>query len=212
MPIAITDRDHELLMTLTLRVRVITLRQATRVWWSDSRLGQKTARDRLLKLEQAGLVCRRRVVVHPLLKLTEPAIAWRPGMASPDFGRTAYHLRNRWRAPPTATTVFFASSLAANRFGGFGGRLKHRTQVTHDVHLSEVYFLLLREDDSVATKWRGEEILETEAGEKLPDAALCDPEGNAIQYVEFGGCYAQERVAAFHQFCAKKTGGGYQLW
>ena len=147
-----------------------------------------------------------------MLTLEKPVAVWRPGNEEPKFGPVAYRLQKRWTKPLKLTTVLLASRKAANRFGGFGGKFKHRTQLTHDVHLAEIYLGYLKADGSIAERWLGEEIAEkAKPADKLPDATLVNGDGTANLIVEFGGSYDRRRVEKFHRFCERKS-LPYELW
>jgi len=50
-----------------------------------------------------------------------------------------------------------------------------------------------------------------EAGESVPDAVLVDQHEQPAVLIEFGGDYAADRVAAFHDDAAGR-GLPYQIW
>ena len=210
--IVLTNRDKELIEALTLRVHLMTLDQAVENWWPPTSRAKTTAQSRFRKLESAGWLTRKRVNIHPMLPLKKPVVVWSPGDAEEDFGPVAYRLQKRWTQSLKLTTVLLASRKAANHFGGFGGKFKHRTQLTHDVHLAEVYLRYLRADGSIAKRWQGEEIAEKDdPADKLPDATIVDVDGVANLIVEFGGSYDRRRVEKFHRFCERKS-LPYELW
>ena len=71
MMLTLTERDLDLLDALTLRVRLLTLRQVTELWWPTGE-NQRCARRRLECLEVAQLIEIHRVNAHPLLPVTSP--------------------------------------------------------------------------------------------------------------------------------------------
>lgn len=205
----LTHRDDEILDALTLRVRCLTLSQLAETWWRGS---EPNARRRLRRLEADGLLERMRVNVHPLIAFSEPECAWHPRTPGPDFGAIAYRLQSRWRDAPTPTTIYIATKRAANQFGGFGGRLRHRTQVTHDLHLAGVFLHHRERAPDVVPRWLGEETYrEDREGEKLPDAMIVDANGEPELVIEFGGSYDAARVQDFHEDCETR-GLPYELW
>ena len=78
MTLTLTDRDLELLDVLTLRVRLLTLRQVTELWWPNGE-NQRCARRRLECLEAAKLIEIHRVNAHPLLPVTESVVRMAAG-------------------------------------------------------------------------------------------------------------------------------------
>ncbi|MBC8356866.1 MAG: hypothetical protein H8E66_33255 [Planctomycetes bacterium] len=146
MPVVMTKRDEELLETLTLKVHLFTLLQAATAWWGTGPQAIRNARERLGKLSTAGLVERSQVNLFPMLSLNTPEVSWTPGGSMPQFGPIAYRFQKRWDAAMRLETVYIATRKAANQFGGFGGKFKHRTQLTHDVHVTEIYLRLNERD------------------------------------------------------------------
>lgn len=210
MILSLTKRDEAVLSTLSLKVHLASLSQIAAEWWGESSAPERAARARLRQLENAGWLLRKRVNIHPLLSLEEPILVWSPSKAEPNFGAVSYQLRKRWTMPLQLTTAFIASRKTANQYGGFGGKFKHRTQLTHDLHLAELYFAMIAEDAGVSKRWSGEEERASD-GEKLPDAVLLNESGEVDEVIEFGGQYDRRRVEEFHRYC-KVKGFRYQLW
>jgi len=206
----ITSRDEEVLVTLSLKVHLASLGQLAAAWWPNTSDPEKAARERLRKLERDGWLHRKRVNIHPLLSLERPVSFWKCGDSAPNFGSLAYQLQKRWKDSLELETVYIASRKTANHFGGFGGKFKHRTQLTHDIHLASIYFSMLQEDKELAKRWSGEEERSSN-GEKLPDAVLLNNSGIVEEVIEFGGEYDRRRVEAFHRYCEERK-YGYQLW
>lgn len=212
MAIARTNRDEEIIETLTLRVHLASLEQIQRTWWGQSERSKKTARERLRSLERDGMIERRRVTIHPMLAMEKPEMVWTPGEAMPRLGPVAYRLQKRWTEPMKLSTVFIASRKAANEFGGFGGKFKHRTQLTHDIHVAELYLRLLEKDQSTRERWIGEEVLGRDLkGETVPDAILKNSDGLPELIIDFGGRYDTRRLRHFHEHCQKRE-LAYELW
>ena len=202
-----TSRDETILEALTLKVRIVTLSQVAETWWGGA---TALARRRLGYLESLGLVARHRVNLHPMLQLSGPVCVWEQREQKPDAGAVAYRLQSRWAKPLILSTVYVATQKAGDQFGGFGGGFKHRTQLTHDVHLSELYLKRVRTGQ--ADDWVGEEVFAAEReGEKLPDAILRDGSGQIYRVIEFGGRYDSRRVSDFHDDCAGR-GLPYEIW
>ena len=65
-------RDREILQALALKVRLFSLAQIAATWWKPTDTGRALARRRLMKLSQAGMLKRLRVLARPLPELTGP--------------------------------------------------------------------------------------------------------------------------------------------
>jgi len=224
----LTDRDGEILEALTHKVRLLEISQISNAWFrqaggSRSDIASPAATRRLTRLVDAGLLRREKVNAHRLLKLEGPVLTWQAEQPRPsDFGAVSYQLKNRWSNAVRETCVFVATRRAANLFGGYGGRIKYITQVTHDIHLAEVYLHLRRTAPATASTWIGEEILNKHQSEyfgvsnhvgarKAPDAALILNGEKAAHVIEFGGAYSKARVKSFDTFCFENN-LSYELW
>src|SRR5262249_41145157 len=120
--VILTKRDLEILEALTKRVRVFSLQQIARTWWSGSANSGRVAENRLRILAAEDLLQIERAPAHPELEFEEPAASWCPGEPPPNFDSLSYHLQTRWRSHPARTPCISASKTAANRLGGYGGR------------------------------------------------------------------------------------------
>jgi hypothetical protein len=208
---SLTERDREILETLTLKIRFLSVSQVARTWWADSANSVANARARLKALEQAGLIVRFTTIAHPEIELASPIAVWEPGDRAPDFGSASWRLKSRWTKPPAATPSVIATKGAGHQFAGFGGRYPRPTEQTHDLHVAALYlgFRLLRPDEARA--WVSEEILRADlrGADKLPDAMI--RAGDSKRVIEFGGAYGKPKLASFHRFCAELE-LPYELW
>ena len=213
---ALSSRDDELLDTLTLRVRMLTLEQAARTWWPSSAHARRAARRRLRELEAAGLVRLFELAAHPELPLLAPVFQWRPREPRPDLHKMAYALAVRWtQAPPVRHTAVIATRDAGRHYGGWGGRFPRPTERTHDLHMAAVYLLKRAANPAAAAHWCSEEKLRETRGGKpdgerrhLPDAVVTRPKRTAI---EFGGAYRVDKLQSFHDYC-EGVGLPYEMW
>ena len=202
-----------MLEALAFKVRMLSLDQVARTWWGQATDAPRLARRRLSRLEDVGLLERREVRSRPLLELVEPVSSWQPGAPKPDLGAASWKLRTRWTEAPRATPVYVATRRALNELGGRGGRLPTLGQETHDLHTSELYLRLLREQPERAARWVGEERLKAQRGrgEKVPDGLILDELGEPELAVEFAGAYPKRRLEDFHRD-AEERGLAYELW
>ena len=210
----LTARDLEIVRTLSLKVRIFSLRQLASSWWKPTKVGQDNARRRLLAVCDAGLLECTEVMARPLPAIEAPVVTWRPGEPEPDLGSASWLLQSRWTEPPRQTTVYLATKKGANRYGApRRGELKHSLQATHDLGVSEVYLQLLRADPDAASEWVGEDTFASRRrGQKLPDAMLVPASGEEPRMViEFGGAYARHRLESLHRDCQARD-LPYQVW
>ncbi len=207
----LTERDMDLLTTLTLRVRIMTPRQIASVWWPDGRSLCQTVR-RLQKFQHAGLVEQHIVNAHPLLPATRPLFAWRPGTPEPDCERVAERCRVRWNRPRRPLAVCVASRKAAGMFGSSGRGLPPNEHRDHDLRLASVYVSYRQHRRQLARLWVGEHGL-PKAGYRIkdPDAFLVESDGTVRRVIESAGRYSARQVESFHEHCVEHE-LPYVLW
>ena len=208
----VTDRDLMVLQTLGNPVRCMVHPQIAAAWWPPTLAGYKNAAKRLFHLVRADLLRMQQVLAHPLLPLECPAVTWRPGEPAPAFPALAWRLQNRWTAHPLRRRVYFCAPRAIALLGSRApGKLKNLCQLTHDLHVAQVYLAYRRWWPELATHWVGEDAYTANPyGEKIPDALLIK---NGIPYraVEFGGRYPASRLIAFHNDCVCLS-LPYEIW
>lgn len=213
-PIALTQRDTEILGMLSLRVRLASVTQISRTWWGRGTDSAQTCCRRLRRLEKAGLLTRRHATVLAMPELEAPLACWRPGSPLPDLGAIAWSLRRRWRGEPVATTIFLVTQSCANYFGGRRrGRISRAFQVAHDLGVAEMFMAIRRSDAEAAALWIDEDRLApARRRQKLPDAVISHALDSLPELVlEFGGNYSKSRLQAFHDD-SESRGLPYQIW
>ena len=210
----LTDRDKLILEALCQKIRIATLDQFAKTWWSECKESVSLARKRLSKLAECDFVGRERVIAAKLPVLNTAVAQWQPGEKRPDCGAIAWKLQSSWIHAPKATNVYFAGPAALQIFGGKRGKkLKATFQATHDLGVTQMYLHLVKTQPATSELWVGEDILAADRRkQKLPDAALVDPENTLIKTVlEFGGDYDKRRVIAFHNDCEQRK-LPYEIW
>jgi len=207
----LTNRDLEILTILTHKVRVLSIPQIARTWWSQAVSPIPSAQARLRVLESRGQIRCLSFPVHPEINLEKPLEVWRPGLSQPDFGTLSYRAHARWAHPPIFETLVYATKTAAAYFGGFGGSPPDANHATHDMHLAAVFLMKRLHEPESADSWQSEQTVHAARSgydDKLPDAIVNFPVAMAIEFV---GKYPKARLSAFHDYCAREK-MAYELW
>lgn len=210
--IRFTKRDRKLFDLLTRKLRVVEDEQIFFAFTKSPR-GSRLA-YRLRRWHDQGLIQRTQAVVR-MIAVVEPIATWQLGLPLPDFDAVSWRLQRRWQIVPRPVSVSWATSRAAELFGGVGGRLRQPLQLEHDLGTASVYFRRLQFAPDAADAWIGEDIYRREHRPprrfKVPDAVLLDGSGAVRLAVEFGGAYPAERVRSFHRFCVCQR-LPYEIW
>lgn len=210
--ISLTDRDHQVLEVLTKRVRTLSNEQVARIWWPQAEDSAASAHRSLRRLIAAGFLLSGRGMAHPLLPLTEPVATWKPGSPEPDADAIAYRLASRWTSPSRVVTWYSASRAAAGLTGGYGGRSSRTSELTHDIHLAEVFLHMANTRPAAAQTWVSEPSLFANGlgrYDRLPDAIAW--EHDRPRAIEFAGRYTASKLREFHDFCSCRD-LPYELW
>lgn len=206
-----TARDLDIVETLTRRVRLLSIDQIARIWWS--RAGSlRVIRRRLRRLAAAGLIHRTIANVHPPLDVSRPLAQWKPGVDEPDSRHVSLQAKNRWQSASTPHELFFATKLAANLYGSTAGALPELNHRDHDLLLGQVYAVYRTTRPEEAQWWVGHDTL-PKAGYRIknPDAFLVDSNGEATCIIESAGRCDSRQVESFHDHCVQ-CGLPYELW
>lgn len=211
MTLGWTDRDLDIVETLTRRVRLLTVEQVARIWWPSAR-HLRIVRRRLRRLTAGGLLHRTIVNVHPLLQLKRPLLSWHDNKAEPNFERASTQARTRWTQPANPAEVYSATPVAANLFGSTATQLPQLNHRDHDLLLGQIYVLYRTERPAEARMWIGEDALD-KAGYRIkdPDAFLIDDNGTKFSVIESAGRYGPKQIESFHHHCVENE-LPYELW
>jgi len=196
---------------LTKRVRILSDRQTAVEFFWDAANPIRVARTAIGRLERDGLVETHTVMTHPEVILKGPVLDWRKGDPLPNFGHVSRKLQSRWTEPPVRTKIVWATARAKRMYGALGNPRRPRAkEITHDIHVAQVFFHLLKREPELAEHWIGEDELRAQGREgDIPDAVIALPDGGQIT-VDFGGAYDARKVRAIHQSYAQY--GRYQIW
>jgi hypothetical protein len=208
-----TSWEKEMLAVLAKHVRMMSLWQAARTWWTANRRGLRRARESAQRLAERDWVKSRRVFSRPVSPLSEPLLVWSLNMPIPDFQQLSTRLHRRARASAAVTTVVTATGKTRNLFGAGGAPCRPKlTQVTHDLHVAEVFLAYRRMGFDVDRRWVGEDRLSDGWPIRVrPDALLLDEEGQFLRAVEYGGDYSIDRLVRLHNAMAR-IWLGYEIW
>ena len=201
----ITEWEFELLKTLGWKVRAITVRQLQEL------LGGNVAR-RVRALESKGLIESTYVSVGAYA-FKCPLVRWPSKTWRTDLSRAPHQLTKRWRSLSCRQEqVLWISQRGIELNGGFGGRLRQRLQLQHDLGTSHVF---LCQTKSAQSRWVGEDWLRNRHDfpslGKLPDAVLVDDRDRLSKVIEFGGQYTKADLRRLHETCSRLE-VPYELW
>lgn len=211
--IRLTARDREIVETLAVRARLLSVEQIARTWWGEPAAAHGAALERLRALAQGEVVELRRVMLRPELPLARPLAAWRPGQDPPDFARAAGRAQWRWSEPPRATPAVLLSVSTAKALTGQKPRRPRASEATHDLHVAAVYLWYRAHRPAEAATWAAEDARhtrKTRAGQVVPDAAVRE-RGGGMRLVDFAGEYRRDKLERFHAYCSARE-LPYELW
>ena len=206
-----TQRDYDILQSLAIRIRMLSVTQATQIWWPQ-RESLRDSRRCLRRLTAGGLVHRYVINAHPLLAVTAPLTSWKPGQLEPDCHELSLAARRRWNRPTIPLEVFTASKQTANLFGGVAYGLPRLEQRDHDLLLADAFVAYRCNRPSEAEHWVGEDFL-PKAGFRIkdPDAFLINDHGQMTHVIESAGRYTPKQINSFHEHCSALD-LPYELW
>jgi hypothetical protein len=190
----LAGRTGQVVKTLATKVRVMTLEQVAENWFSDLARPKNAAREGLHRAEKEGLLVTAWGMAHPTVPLPGPLYRYEANDRTPPplFGRLSWEARRRFRKAPVRTLYVTAAKLGKAAFGQSPGRRSGRTsELTHDIHVAEVYLRFLKLDSEREREWRGEDHLQ---GSVIrPDAVIGD---TAIDFI---GKYSASKIESLHR-------------
>jgi hypothetical protein len=207
----LTDRDLDLLETLTRRIPVAAEFQVVALWWPDVKV-RTTPRKRLKELAAAGWLGRYRINARPLPTMVAPLIAWQPGEDAPDAQQAAARIRERRHIAAEPVEVCVASAGAANLFGSSVHGLPGIERRDHDLRLATVYCHYRTTRPELARGWIGQHArLPDQELSRNPDAVLVDAHDRITRIIESAGKWNAGQIKTFHEFCFDND-LPYELW
>ena len=200
------DRVNEAMVhTLTHELRTATVQHLA----DGLELSAGAVSARVRRLRQNDQVHTASPILR-VLTVDRPLYASADGRL-PNFTRLAWQLRKRWdSATAVQTTIVWASSRAARRFGGHGGRLRQPQQLEHDLCVAAAWCHW--RNQGASGTWISEDVYRDthQRGahrRSVPDALVLDDQGNIVKYIEIGGRYSVKRLKKIH-----RTWTPYELW
>lgn len=202
---------QQILRALANDVRVLSLDQVARIWWSDSPWGRSRAKAAMTELDSSNWLQIHRALARPVEQLDRPLVTWGAGEESPDFGDLSRTLRRRAAQAASMTTFVFAAARTVALFSRGRAPSVKLTQMTHDLQVAEVY-LRYRLNGLPASHWVSEDRLPRDWPlRERPDATLTDQSGAIHRAVEYGGDYPPQRLASLHDgFASIEL--EYEIW
>lgn len=197
---------------LTWRVRV-----AADIQLAKLRRGSVNVQRELGKLRRQGLV---NSYSQPIviLNLYKPIFAWNPGYAEPKRPwQICWIAKKRIdKADSITRKIYYATSEAAEYYGGVGGDPRQPFQIQHDLGTTSTYLAYStprRRNDKAL--WVGEDVLRrfyrSLRIKKIPDAAII-ADGEIKKVIDFvGRDYSAKHILRFHDYWSRKR-ITYELW
>ena len=204
-------REEQILRALANDVRVFSLTQVARVWWSSTRWGRSRAKAAMIELDSSGWLQVHRSLARPVYELYQPLVSWSPSDETPDFWELSRVLHRRANTAASMTTFVFASARSVAMFGRGRAPSVKLTQMTHDLQVAEVY-LRYRTNGLSARHWVSEDRLPHDWPLKQrPDATVTNEEGEIHRAVEYGGDYPPSRLVEMHEGLSSIQ-MDYEIW
>lgn len=206
-----TERDLDLLETLTLKVPMLTVPQIAELWWPGT-CSQRAPRHRLALLMKSGWIERHVVNAHRSHGALRLLFAWKPGDEAPDAERISCESRAVCYEPSRPTEVCVAAPRAACLLGSTVRGLPPLELRDHDLRLAVVHVHYKKTWPRLARLWIGRHA-RPKAGYRLKDAdaLLCNGNGRPLRVIQAAGRWNAARVESFHEYCADSD-LPYELW
>lgn len=205
------SHEEQILRALANDIHVLSIVQAARTWWTNTRWGRSRAKASMAKLETSGWLRIHRSLARPVQQLSNPLLTWNPGDDTPDLWKVSRVLHRRSMKDASMITFVFASPRSIALFGERRAPSLKLTQMTHDLHVTEVY-LRYRTNGLPSRHWLSEDHLPRDWPlRERPDAVLTDDYGRIHRAVDYGGNYPPSRLAELHDgFSSIEL--SYEIW
>lgn len=211
MTVTLTKKDLEIIETLTLRLRVMSVRQVRELWWSTSD-SSDGVRRRLTRLQWHGYVSVCEVQAHPTLPVTVPLMTWSPGEAVPDFEMLSTRVNARWSQPAVSMTVVIATEASGHLMGCRAGRLPSDEHLDRDLRLASLYVDWRQTNNHRAIEWKNKRTLTAKDLTCCsPDVMLQAREGRIHEAIDAAGRWSVRQFENLHLDCVQRQ-LKYEVW
>ena len=130
--------EEEILISLAWHVRVLSVEQLARAWWSGLATGERLASKFVKAWSTTDWLHVRYVLSRKSTPLAEPLEVWHPEAPVPDFAELSRLLHRRARTPTRKFRIVTASRKCRELFGVVGGAHRPKlTQLSHELFVAE---------------------------------------------------------------------------
>ena len=211
MTISLTPKDLDILHSLTLRLRVMTVRQISQLWWPRDVSRQAVLR-RLTQLQSYGYLKICLANIHPTWPVEMPLLNWSPGEPTPNFDVVSNVDMTRWCRPSVSTTVCIASESAGALMGCNAGHLPSAVNLDRELRLGSVYVHTMLMPDRRTGAWTGKRGLPTALRSSgSAEITFLDSAMNPIRALDAAGRWSPRRFESLHNDCVHR-GLAYEVW
>ena len=193
--------EEEILISLAWHVRVLSVEQLARTWWSGLATGTRLANNFVKARSATDWLHVRHVLSRKPTPLAEPLQTWHPDAPVPDFAELSRLLHRRARTPARKFRVVTASRKCRELFGMVGAAHRPKlTQLSHELFVSEVFIRYLQNGFNVFSgEWVSEDRFPSSWPIRVrPDGLIKDAEGNIVRAIEYGGAYGVRRLRGLY--------------
>lgn len=199
-----TATETEIWESLALKVRTFTEEQIAKAW------NISNVEKFLDPLCAVGVLERRTVFAHPIINIHPAACQFDSGDQDPRsevFEALAKHFQGRWTQAEQQFNVYVTTRTGANQMGSYAIDPPANDQWTHDIHTSEIFIELFRDNGpEIKRHLVGEGALPKLGKEVLrfkdPDLFLLDEHRQAQIVFEFAGAYDEKHIRDLVYHCS----------
>lgn len=187
-------RIDQVVEVLATKVRVLALGQVAEGWFSDLARPKDAARESLRRGAKEGLLATAWGMAHPRVPILAPLYRFEAEAQTPPpiFGRLSWEARRRFSKAPVRTLFAIATNRGKQAYGQTSRhRPIRRSELTHDIHVAEIYLRFRELDPERARLWQGEDQFDGHL--VRPDAVTGDVA------IDFLGKYSSAKIEALER-------------
>ena len=202
-----TERDLDIIETLTCRVRVMTLSQIATLWWEGDAI---LASEALNQLVATGSI--ERTETYSQYEMTSECLfRWIPSDAKPAFDEIIDTHYARQRSQKVAGEIYTATRFAANLFASEFTTFPSPEERPEQIRMAEAYVAHRSSRSTEASFWFNCRAGEPDASNQTkPEVLIVDAEASPTRAVSLLSRSVQ-RFQATHRYC-QHEGISYELW